>query len=240
MSHDDQLRHQSHRHQTLKEAHPPDQRHPPPHNQPSKAPHHSHKGIRLIKHPTTPLTWLIGVICTVLWVVIIFGGLAVVIVYLVFRPRSPRFEISSATLNTAYIDMGSLLNADLTFLANISNPNKKIDISFDIFEVDLYYRTTLIATTAVDPFSEMRLEARLGNFHMVSSQVALHTGEMEQLKIDLANSSISLDVKGSFRARSSLGRNFLHFKYWLHGRCSIVVSSPPGGSLLSSKCITKR
>lgn len=198
------------------------------------------KRITLIDHRTPTIARLFAVICTLLWVTVILGGLAVIIIYLTFKPRSPQFDISSATLNTAYIDSGSLLNADLTFLANISNPNKKIDIYFDFFGVDLYYGTTLIATTAVDSFSEMRQEAKLGNFHLVSSQVALPLKGIQRLKNELANSTVSFNVKGMFRTKSSLGRNFLHFKYWLHGRCSIVVSSPPYGALLSSKCKTKR
>ena len=56
---------------------------------------------------TKPITCLGAVFCTNFCIVIFLGGLSVLIVYLVYRPRSPRFDVSSATLNTAYIDAGS-------------------------------------------------------------------------------------------------------------------------------------
>ena len=42
------------------------------------------------------------------------------IVCLVFRPQSPHFDVFSVTLNAAYLDLGYLLNADLTMLANFT------------------------------------------------------------------------------------------------------------------------
>lgn len=74
---------------------------------------------------TRPVAWIIAVFCTLFWIIVIVAGLAVLIIYLVYRPRLPKFDISTATLNAAYIDMGYLLNADLTILGNFSNPNKK-------------------------------------------------------------------------------------------------------------------
>lgn len=72
-----------------------------------------------------PITWLGAVFCTIFCFVIFLGGHIVLIVYLVFRPRSPRFNVSSATLNTASIDAGSLLDAGLSVLAKLNQSKQE-------------------------------------------------------------------------------------------------------------------
>ncbi|MQL70294.1 hypothetical protein Taro_002588 [Colocasia esculenta] len=178
-------------------------------------------------------------VCAILWLSVIVSGVAVLVVYLVFRPRSPRLEISSATLNGAYLDMGTLLNADLTILANFTNPNHKVDVSFSYLTVDLYYATTLIATRAIEPFAAASGETVIRTVHMVSSEVALATGAAQGLRKQVENELVEFRMEGTFRTRLDLG-SFLHFSYWLYSTCTVVVSSPPSGVLLSSKCRTKR
>ncbi|XP_010248691.1 PREDICTED: NDR1/HIN1-Like protein 3 [Nelumbo nucifera] len=188
---------------------------------------------------TKPITWFTAIFCAILWMIIILGGLMVLIVYLVYRPRSPRFDISSATLNAAYIDMGYLLNADLTILANFTNPNRKIDVDFHYMVIDLYYGETQIATQAIDPFSATRAESKLLDVHMVSSQVRLPSGDSGQLKQQMEENRVVLDVRGLFRTRSNFGTIF-HYSYWLYSRCTIVLNGPPTGILQSHRCRTKR
>ncbi|CAD5197450.1 unnamed protein product [Musa acuminata subsp. malaccensis] len=187
--------------------------------------------------PTHPVAWFVAAFCTLLWVAIILGGLAVLIIYLVFRPRNPRLEISSVTLNGAYIDVGTL-NADLTILANFSNPNEKVYVSFSYMQLDLYYQGTMIATQAVEPFEEGRGESVLRTVHMISSQVPLPGKVADALRGGKMGEGLSLELVGSFRTRLDLG-SWLHYTYWLHGRCDIFVGGPPNGALQSSRCTTK-
>lgn len=190
---------------------------------------------------TGPLTWLTAILCAILWTMIILGGLAVLIVYLVFRPKSPKFEISSVTLNGAYLDMGTLLNADLTILANFTNPNRRIDVTFRYIAVDLYYKGTLVATQGVDRFSERAGESTLRSIHMVSSEVALTRDDAEEWRKEVDGAGkVKMKVRGSFLTASDFVGTFLHFTYVLHGHCDIEVSRPPSGVLLSSNCTTKR
>ncbi|KAG8640076.1 hypothetical protein MANES_13G021301v8 [Manihot esculenta] len=41
-------------------------------------------------------------------------------------PAQQQQQVSSVTLNAAYVDAGSLLNADISVLANFTNPNDKV------------------------------------------------------------------------------------------------------------------
>uniref|UniRef100_A0A5B7C4U2 Late embryogenesis abundant protein LEA-2 subgroup domain-containing protein n=1 Tax=Davidia involucrata TaxID=16924 RepID=A0A5B7C4U2_DAVIN len=212
---------------------------PPPPPPPQPQPQHSTSLTLPPRRKTKPITWFIAVFCALFWIIIIVGGLIVLIVYLVFRPRSPKFDLASATLNAAYLDMGHLLNADLTLQANFTNPNKKVKVDFSNIIVDLYHENTLIATGYVNPFSAVNPESKFMNVHMVSSQVPLSVAHSQQLKSQMNSNRVRFEVKGLFRTRSDLG-SFLRYSYWLYGHCSIVVTGPPGGSLVSKKCRTKR
>ncbi|KAG2701886.1 hypothetical protein I3843_06G061400 [Carya illinoinensis] len=187
---------------------------------------------------TKLLEWFGAVFCAILWVVIIVGGLIVLIIYLVFRPRSPGFDISSVTLNAAYLDMGHLLNADVTLLVNFTNPNKKVRIDYSYMYINLYYETTLISTQYIEPFSAAKAESKFAYIHMVTSQVRLPQAESSRLQKQIESNGVMLQVKGIFRARSNLG-SVLRYSYWLHGQCTILTAGPPDGVLIKRKCKTK-
>ncbi|KAJ9169450.1 hypothetical protein P3X46_017647 [Hevea brasiliensis] len=188
---------------------------------------------------TRPIIWLGAALCAIFWILIILGGLIVLIVYLVYRPRSPEFEVSSVTLNAAYIDAGSLLNADISVLANFTNPNKKVGLEFSHMIIDLYYGNTLIATQYIESFSAPKAESRFANVHMVTSQARLPLGDSAQLQDQMNRSGIIFNVKGVFRVRSKLG-SLLAYSNRFYGHCIIMVTAPPTGVLRAARCTTKR
>ncbi|KAJ8569724.1 hypothetical protein K7X08_006301 [Anisodus acutangulus] len=220
---------------------------PPPRHQPHSGSrphgqHHRHSSglVRVTtRRKTRPFAWLVAGFCALFWVMVIVAGLAILIIYLVFRPRNPKFDITSVTLNAAYLDMGYLLNADITVLANFTNPNKKGRVDFHYAILDLYHGGHLLASSYIDPFSTMSHESRFQDVHLVSSQVRLPLENSQQLKKEVDNGRVKFEVKGLFRARSNLG-SFLQYSYWLYSRCTIVVTSPPTGVLIGRRCVTKR
>ncbi|XP_048427669.1 NDR1/HIN1-like protein 13 [Pyrus x bretschneideri] len=187
---------------------------------------------------TNFFAWSGAICCAIFWVLIILTGLVVLIVYLVFRPRTPKFDVSSATLNAAYLDMGYLLNADVTVLANFTNPNKKVSVDFSNLIIDLYYGNTRVATQYIEPFSASRRQSMFANVHMVASQVRLGVLESIRLKKEMEIDRARFEVKGYFRARANFGK-ILRYSYWLHGDCQVVLTRPPDGVLVTRKCKTK-
>ncbi|KAF6137211.1 hypothetical protein GIB67_030975 [Kingdonia uniflora] len=209
-----------------------------PHQQ--HEPRHGRHGPKVPQPQTTkPLSWSVAIACAILLFLIILIGLIVLIIYLVFRPKSPSFGISNASLNNAYIDTGSTLNADLTILANFTNPNKKVKVSFSYIVIGLYYENTLIARSSIEPFSARRAEVSLQDIHMVTSEVRIPVKDIQMLMKQMGGNAVKFEIRGLFRTRSKLG-SLLRYSYWLHSRCDIVMTNPPSGVLLSSKCKTKR
>ncbi|KAK4429757.1 hypothetical protein Salat_1276300 [Sesamum alatum] len=203
--------------------------------------HHHHPSFLRapMSRRTRPVAWLVAAFCTLFWIIIIVGGLIILIVYLVFRPRSPRFDLSTGSFNAAYLDMGYLLNADVTLLANFTNPNTKVNIDFSYVILDLYYEKNFIATRYIEPFSVMRMESRFTSVHMVASQVRLSMAHSMALQRQMEGGRVNFEIRGMFRTRSKLG-GLLHYSYWLYAHCEIVVTGPPTGVLIGKKCETKR
>ncbi|KAL3819298.1 hypothetical protein ACJIZ3_005203 [Penstemon smallii] len=171
--------------------------------------------------------------------IIIVGGLIILIVYLVFRPRNPRFDISSVTFNAAYLDMGYLLNADVTLLANFSNPNTKVNVDFGYVILDLYFERNFIATRYIEPFSVKSRESRFADVHMMTSQVRLSNALSLELQRQIESGRVNFEIKGLFKSRSKLG-GILHYTYWMNAHCEIAVTGPPTGVLIGKRCVTKR
>ncbi|KAL5704246.1 hypothetical protein ACHQM5_022698 [Ranunculus cassubicifolius] len=170
---------------------------------------------------TNPAVWLCGFCCMIVSVLIILSGIATLIVFLVIKPRYPLFQVTSASLNSVYLDSGEYLNGDFSFMANFSNPNRKMDVRFEYMEVELYFSDILIGTQTLQP------------------SFALNRNNLRQLQLNVHMISIRFYIRGRFRVRDILNGN-VHFSYWLHGTCQLVMTAPPTGVLFGRSCTTKR
>ncbi|XP_021905979.1 uncharacterized protein At1g08160, partial [Carica papaya] len=187
---------------------------------------------------TNPLIWCGAVLCLIFSLVLIFFGIATLIIFLGIKPRNPVFDAPSASLNSIYFDSPEYFNGDFTFLANFSNPNRKIDVRFEYLDMELYFLDRLIGTQAVQPFSQRRGETRLESLHFISSLVYLPQNLSMELRKQVLNNRIRYNIRGTFKVRASLG--MIHFSYWLHGRCQLEMTGPPTGVLVAHSCKTRR
>ncbi|PSR85424.1 Late embryogenesis abundant protein, LEA-14 protein [Actinidia chinensis var. chinensis] len=187
---------------------------------------------------TNPIVWCGAILCLIFSLILIFFGVATLIVFLNIKPRVPVFDIPAASLNLIYFDSPEYFNGDFTFLTNFSNPNRKIDVRFEQAEIELYFSNSLVATQALMPFTERRGEARMVSVHMISSLVYLPPNLAIELQKQVQSNRVTYNIRGTFRVRANLG--LIHYSYWLHGRCQLETSSPPTGVLLARSCRTKR
>ncbi|PWA63398.1 von Willebrand factor, type A, Copine, Zinc finger, RING/FYVE/PHD-type [Artemisia annua] len=211
-----------------------------PHSRPTPTTHHgpgvSHYPSPPLRVPpqrkTKGLAWLVAICCALFWIIIILGALILLIIYLAYRPHYPKFDISSASLNAAYLDLGYLLNGDMTLLANFTNPNKKVNVEFRYMVVNLYFEGTLIAAKYVDPLSVSPRGYKLRDVHMVSSQVPVSRKHVAELNEQIRTDRIMFEARSYLRTTSNIG-GFFRYSYWLYGHCKFVVSAPPSGILVT-------
>ncbi|GLT83730.1 hypothetical protein SLE2022_020020 [Rubroshorea leprosula] len=187
---------------------------------------------------TNPLVWCAAILCLIFSLILIFFGIATLIIFLAIKPRNPMFDTPNARLNTIYFDSPEYFNGDFVFLANFTNPNKKIDVRFEYLDIELYFKDRLIAAQAIQPFSQRRGEVRLESVHLISSLVYLPQNLSMELRKQVLSNRIQYNIRGTFKVRATMG--LFHFSYWLHGRCQLEMTGPPTGALVSHTCRTKR
>ncbi|XP_023523222.1 uncharacterized protein LOC111787482 [Cucurbita pepo subsp. pepo] len=187
---------------------------------------------------TNPIIWCFAILCLIFSLLLIFLGIATLIIFLVVRPRNPMFDIPNASLSTIYFDAPEYLNGDFTVLANFTNPNHRIDVRYENADIELFFGDRLIATQAIQPFSQRKREVRLQPVHLISSLVYLPQNSGFILRRQVQNNKVIYNIRGTFRVRASLGA--IHYSYWLHSRCQLVMTSPPTGVLVARSCNTKR
>lgn len=187
---------------------------------------------------TNPLIWFAAILCLLFSLLLIFFGIATLIIFVHIKPRSPVFDTPAASLSVIYFDSPEFMNGDLTFLANFSNPNKKLNVRFEYLYVELYFSESLIATRALQQFSQKPGEVRLVSVHLLSSLVYLPPNLALDLQKQDQRNRVIYHIKGTFRVKVKMG--LVHYSYWLHGRCQIEMTSPPNGVLITHSCRTKR
>ncbi|CAN8312120.1 unnamed protein product [Cochlearia groenlandica] len=189
---------------------------------------------------TKPMKLSATLCCAILLIILILSGLVLLIVYLINRPQTPYFDISAANLNTANLDMGYVLNGDLTVVVNFTNPSKKSSLDFSYVMFELYfYDNTLLATEHIEPFIVPKGMSMFTSFHLVSSQVPIQTAQSQELQLQLGTGPVVLHMKGTFHARSNLG-SLMRYSYWLHTYCTISLNTPPSGTMRASRCYTTK
>ncbi|KAL9679465.1 hypothetical protein QQ045_017327 [Rhodiola kirilowii] len=152
---------------------------------------------------------------------LIVFAIATLIIFLVVKPRTPQFDIPNASLSTVYFDTPEYFNGNFNFVANFTNPNKKIDVQFERAEVDLYFFNKLIATTSLPPFHQRRGE-----------NLAV------KLQSQVQRNRIMYNIRVRFKVRAHFGS--VHYSYWLHGRCELEMTGPPYGVLIARTCKTTK
>ena len=105
-------------------------------NPPSQPPRHS----KILRY-----------IAIVLLVLIVLVGLAVLITWLVIKPRRIVYTVEKASIKHYNLTKNQL-NATFEFSIAASNPSSKISIYYDSIEASVEYDDQTIAFEVVDPF----------------------------------------------------------------------------------------
>ncbi|KAJ1268990.1 hypothetical protein BS78_07G175700 [Paspalum vaginatum] len=201
-------------------------------------PARSSKIILKPRHRTSPAMWCAAIICFAFSILLIVAGVVTLIIFLSLRPRAPSFDAANAILNSIYVDSPApYFNDDMTLVANISNPNQKIDVVFRSATVELFFQDRPMAAQALPPFALRRGRFQVVNMHMVSSRVLLPPEVAVKMVNQVRSNRVQYTIKTAFKveARFSLG----HYTYWMYTVCELELTSPPSGVLVARRCTAK-
>ncbi|QCE01873.1 uncharacterized protein At1g08160-like [Vigna unguiculata] len=187
---------------------------------------------------TKPIIWCAAILCLIFSLLLIFFGIATLILYLAMKPKNPTFDIPNASLNVVYFDSPQYLNGEFTLVANFSNPNRRIGVRFESLNIELFYSERLVSSQKVKPFTQKPRETRLQSVNLISSLVFLPQDVGVKLQRQVENNRINYNARGTFKVRFNIG--LIHLSYWLNTICQIEMTSPPTGILVARQCITSR
>lgn len=187
---------------------------------------------------TSPMIWCAAILCMIFVLLVIFFGIAIIIIFVAVQPRNPVFDTPAASLSAVYFNSPEYITGDITFLANFSNPNRKLNVRFEYLHVEVSFSEGVIATLVLQPFSQSPGEARLISVHVLSGLVHLPPNLAMELQKQAQRNRVVYNIKGNFKVKVKLG--LVHYSYWLQGDCQLEMTSPPNSILITHSCRTKR
>jgi len=203
--------------------------------QPSRAPS---KIILQPRHRTSPAMWCAAIVCFAFSILLIVAGVVILIIFLAVKPRPPSFDTANAILNSIYVDSPApYFNNDMTLVANISNPNQKIDLVFRSATIELFFQDRPMAVQALPPFLQRRGQFQVLNMHLVSSRVLLPPEMAVKMVNQVRSNRVVYTIKGAFKVEARFG--FGHYSYWMYTICELELTAPPCGVLVARRCRTK-
>ncbi|KAM3353496.1 hypothetical protein ACQJBY_024584 [Aegilops geniculata] len=185
--------------------------------------------------------------CILFWLAVVVVGVAVLTVYLYYRPQPPKLRVTDASLNAGYVDeltvpggpaRGLALNADLTVLVAITSPNTKVKMVLWYMQLDLYFEGHRIGTSTVLPaplFEDPRTYALRTVDFVVSEALLSREDAIAWRNGTVAGGPVKLKVVGKFHTQLNFGR-WLPYKYWVYPRCTLWMDPPPTGKLVRARC----
>jgi len=203
--------------------------------QPARAPS---KIILQPRHRTSPAMWCAAIICFAFNILLIVAGVVILIIFLAVKPRPPSFDTANAILNSIYVDSPApYFNNDMTLVANISNPNQKIDLVFRSATIELFFQDRPMAVQALPPFLQRHGQSQVLNMHLVSSRVLLPPEVAVKMVNQVRSNRVVYTIKGTFKVEARFG--FGHYSYWMYTICEMELTAPPCGVLVARRCRTK-
>lgn len=163
---------------------------------------------------THPLIWCVSIICAILTVLVIIGGIAIFIGYVTIRPKVPQVSVTKAQLDNIYFDEANLMMVQATIVIKAENDNTKAHARFYDTFYTLSFRTQKIAYLMADPFDVRPNQSLELNFVAQSQSIPLNTEEAEAVNLSLDRQVVDLDLRGTSRTR---------WKIWLVGSVKFVL-----------------
>lgn len=172
---------------------------------------------------THPLIWLLAIILAVLAVAVIITGMAIFVVYMIYKPKMPYLEVAYAHLDKLDYDQSGLLDTQMTLTIIAENDNSKADASFSNTHFELRFQGIKLAELRADPFAVPKNSSYPLNYVIPASPVPLDQDAMEAMDAALKMDRVPFTLDGHSRTRWRVGI-FLSVKFWTHLSCKLEFS----------------
>ncbi|XP_012475517.1 uncharacterized protein LOC105791821 [Gossypium raimondii] len=186
---------------------------------------------------TNPLVWCGAIICTILTIAVIIGGIVTFIGYLVIHPRVLYVSVMDAHLDHIQIDYEGILEIQVTILIRAQNGNEKAHASFSDSSYSLSLNREVVAQLVAPPFEVGKNSSVDFNYVVPSSPIPLRPDQVEDVDAGLKKDLIIFDLKGSSRVRWRIG-SLGSVRYLCRLDCQLRFH-PLNGTYIPSRCSSK-
>lgn len=185
-------------------------------------------------------------LCSCFIFAVVVLGLATLIAWLALdRPKSTHYYIVSASVPTLTVngDTNSLLsnsqiNAEFVYGLEARNPNGKVSMEYEKFNVQTKYLGVDIGHSSVAGFRLGKKSSKIVSVTTQGDAVGVSNIVGSALKAEISQQSVKVNVKIDTRVRAHIG-GYTSFWIWLHTECDVNVTPPSNGragTLVTSSC----
>ena len=158
-------------------------------NPPSQPPRHS----KILRY-----------IAIVLLVLIVLVGLAVLITWLIIKPKRFVYTIEEGSIKNYNLTKNHL-NSTFEFALRSYNPNSKISIYYDSIEASVEYDDQTIAFEVVDPFFQPHRNVTRLDLKLTAQYVPLSGSNSKDIALERSSGEIEIAVMLKARIRYKVG-----------------------------------
>ncbi|PKA62572.1 hypothetical protein AXF42_Ash012158 [Apostasia shenzhenica] len=187
---------------------------------------------------TSPLVWLVAIVCAALAVSVIIAGIVVFAIYMIYQPKIPYVHITYANLNKLDYDQSGLLAVELALTVAAENDNAKAGAEFSDLGFILQFHGIEIAELKADKFDVPKNSSLPLNYLVPSSVIPLDQGAMEEMDSALKQDKVSFSINGQARTRWRVGI-FLSVKFLTRLSCQLQFAPSNGSSIGGIGCSSK-
>lgn len=195
--------------------------------------------------------YVLTVLFSILVILLILSGLAVLVFYAVFEPRMPVYSVQNvriAELNVTNRAGGPIsspsdlhdpvLNTDIAFTIRAQNPNSKLGIHYQNVSVFVAYQGTTFAQSQIAPFYQGSNSTTDVVADMKATNSPLSQSQGQALQTAITNNDVPLFARITVQGALQIG-SWTTPSMWIHVVCNVRASpptAPQGAQLLSRSC----
>ncbi|XP_008777937.1 uncharacterized protein LOC103697787 [Phoenix dactylifera] len=175
---------------------------------------------------TSPLVKGAAVICAILAILVIIGGIVVSAIYTNYHPKMPYIKVADAHLNTLDYDQSGLLDTEMALTILAENDNIKAHASFSDASFNIRFHGIKIAELRTAPFDVPKNSSFPIYYLVPSSSIPLDQMGMEAMDMALKQGIVPFSLDGQARTRWKV--IFLSARFWTHLSCELRFFWPNG------------
>ncbi|XP_045814398.1 uncharacterized protein At1g08160-like [Trifolium pratense] len=156
-------------------------------------------------HATKSKFPILRYIAIIILALIILVGIAVLISWLVLKPKHLQYSVEDASIHNFNLTDANHLNAKFDFTIRAKNPNSKVSIYYDSIEVSVSYEDQTLATNTIQPYFQPHKNVTRLHVGLTAQTAALYGSVPKDIKIERSSGDIQLDVFVRARIRFKVG-----------------------------------